>query len=51
MFDFNLNLPGGYYLCSNIASATTSGVYSPQIGFNFKMSTIAPNTIMEVITF
>ena len=45
-----MTLSGSYYSCVSIASASASGSYTKQIGFNFKMvsgSTVA-NNIMEV---
>lgn len=50
MVDFDVTLSGSYYSCVSIASASASGSYTKQIGFNFKMvsgSTVA-NNIMEV---
>eukprot|EP01035_Chromulina_nebulosa_P022762 gene22762-29471_t len=50
MVDFDVTLNGASYSCVSIASASISGPYTKQIGFNFKMvssSTVA-NNIMEI---
>eukprot|EP01036_Dinobryon_divergens_P030998 gene30998-40329_t len=50
MVDFDVTLSGASYSCVSIASASISGPYTKQIGFNFKMvsgSTVA-NNIMEI---
>ena len=50
MVDFDVTLTGASYSCISIASTLTSGPYTKQIGYNFKIvsgSSVASN-IMEV---
>ena len=53
MVDFDATLSGGSYSCVNINAASTSGSYTQQIGFNFKMvpASAVPKNIMEVNSF